>query len=286
VATLGEIFQELNEGFSLLQHIANPREKAALTLDLAGRYSREDIVLNRDAPIAPELELRLRNILQSAQQGLPLAYAIGEWYFAGKRFLVSRDVLIPRPDTETLLITALMHAHAIQGALGVLEIGAGSGAVIASITCELAACNPRCIGTDVSLKALDVAQKNAGIHGANVEFRLGSLFEPIKADERFSIIVSNPPYVPDDEDVEASVRDFEPEDAYRVPAGMTGTHFHKLIAEGAQHHLHVGGMLAMEVGFGQAGEVADMLSSLGYQDIHKVADLSGVERVVSGIWHA
>jgi release factor glutamine methyltransferase len=284
VAALGEIFQELNEGFSLLPHIANPREKAALTLDLTGGYSREDIVLNRDAPIAPELEARLRDILQSARQGVPLAYAIGEWYFAGRRFLVSRDVLIPRPDTETLLITVLMHAHAMQDTPEVLEIGVGSGAVIISIACELAARKPRCVGIDVSPEAVDVARRNAELHSVNVELRLGDLFEPIKGDERFSVIISNPPYIPGDEDVETSVRDYEPESAYRVPAGMPGTHFHNLIAEGARAHLQAGGMLAMEAGFGQAGEVEAVLNALGYQDIRRVADLSGVERVVRGIW--
>ncbi len=284
MAALGDIFQELNEGFALLPHIANPCEKAALTLDLTGGYSREDIVLNRDAPIAPELEVRLRDILQSARQGIPLAYAIGEWYFAGRQFFISRDVLIPRPDTETLLITALMHAHAMKDTIEVMEIGVGSGAVIISIACELAARKARCIGTDVSPKALDIASRNAELHSVDVELRLGSLFEPIKKDERFSVIISNPPYIPDEEDVEASVRDFEPESAYRVPAGMPGTYFHKLIAEGARAHLLAGGMLAMEAGFGQAEEVEVILNAFGYQDIHKVADLSGVERVVRGIW--
>jgi release factor glutamine methyltransferase len=273
VTALGEIFQELSEGFALLPHIANPREKAALTLDLTGGYSREDIVLNCDAPIAPELEARLRDILQSARQGIPLAYAIGEWYFAGRRFFISRDVLIPRPDTETLLITALMHAHAMQDTPEVLEIGVGSGAVIISLACEMASRKPRCVGTDVSSNAVNIARRSAEVHGVNVELRLGDLFEPIKEDER-----------PDDENVEASVRDYEPESAYRVPAGMPGTHFHKLIAEGARAHLHAGGMLAMEAGFGQAGEVEAIMDALDYQDIRKVADLSGVERVVKGIW--
>jgi release factor glutamine methyltransferase len=284
VATLGEIYLELSESFSLLPHIANPREKAALVLDLACGYSREDIVLQANAQITPERESRLRDILRQAESGVPLAYAIGEWYFAGRRFFVTRDVLIPRPDTETLLIMALLHCHGDERMQEILEIGVGSGAVIISAACELAARKPRCVGTDASSAALRVAQRNVEAHDRPVEMRCGSLFEPIRNDERFSIIISNPPYVPAGEEVEDSVRGFEPEGAYRVPEGLPGTHYHRLIAEGARMHLHPGGMLAMEVGAVQANDVAGILSRAGFSGVHATNDLGGIERVVSGIW--
>ena len=127
---LGEAFDTLTAEFTALPHIANPREKAALVLDIAGDYSREDLVTMRDEPLDAETITRLESVLASAKAGTPLAYALGEWYFAGRLFFITPDVLIPRPDTETLLITVLRHSVMLPRGLGILEIGVGSGAVI------------------------------------------------------------------------------------------------------------------------------------------------------------
>jgi release factor glutamine methyltransferase len=281
---LGEAFDTLTAQFTALPHIANPREKAALVLDIAGDYSREDLVTMRDEPLDAETIARLENVLASAKAGTPLAYALGEWYFAGRLFFITPDVLIPRSDTETLLLVVLRHSVMLPCGLGILEIGVGSGAVIVSLACELAAKEPHCIGTDVSTAALEVAAGNVEAHECDVELREGSIFKPIERDERFDIIVSNPPYIEPSETVEDSVRDYEPQLAYRVPEGMPGTHYHKLIAEGAQAHIAEGGMLAMEVGANQAQEVTLIMRALGYTEVSITKDLAGIGRVVSGIW--
>lgn len=282
---LGEAFDTLAAEFTALTHIANPREKAALVLEIAGGYSREDMITMRDEALDAETIARLAGVLASAKAGTPLAYALGEWYFAGRLFYITPDVLIPRPDTETLLLTVLRHSVMLPRGLGILEIGVGSGAVIVSLACELAAKEPRCVGTDVSAAALEVAARNVEAHECDVELREGSIFEPIAGGERFDIIVSNPPYIETSEAVEDSVRGFEPQLAYRVTGGLPGTHFHKLIAQGARAHLSEGGMLAVEVGAGQAQEVTRIMRALGYSEVSINKDFSGIGRVVSGIWH-
>ncbi len=281
---LGEAFDTLTAQFTALPHIANPREKAALVLEIAGGYAREDMITRCDEPLDAETVARLEGVLASAKAGTPLAYALGEWYFAGRLFFVTPDVLIPRPDTETLLLTVLRHSVMLPRGLGILEIGVGSGAVIVSLACELAAKEPRCVGTDVSAAALEVATCNAEAHECGVELHEGSIFEPIADGERFDIIVSNPPYIETSETVEDSVRNYEPQLAYRVPEGEPGTHFHKLIAEGARAHIAEGGMLAMEVGANQAQEVTLIMRALGYSEVSITKDLAGIGRVMSGIW--
>ncbi len=282
--SLGEAFDTLTAEFTALPQIANSREKAALALEIAGGYSREELVLKRDAPLADEVIARLEGVLATVKTGAPLAYALGEWYFAARRFFVTSDVLIPRPDTETLLSVALKHAIGKPRGLRVLEIGVGSGAVIISLFCELAGMQPVCVGTDVSQAALAVTERNALAHGCLVGLREGSIFGPIAGSERYDIIISNPPYVPACEEVEDGVRDYEPELAYRVPSGLEGTHFHSLIANGAREHLNSGGVLAMEVGAGQAKDVARMMSALEYMEVKTTNDLGGICRVVEGVW--
>lgn len=282
--SLGEAFDTLTAELTALPHIANPREKAALVLDIIGGYEREELITMRDEPLDAETATRIENVLESAKAGTPLAYALGEWYFAGRLYKITPDVLIPRPDTETLLLTVLRHSIMLPRGLGILEIGVGSGAVIISLACELAAKEPRCVGTDVSAAALEVAVCNAEAHECDVDLREGSIFEPIAKAERFDIVVSNPPYIEPSEIVEDSVRDYEPQLAYRVPAGLPGTHYHKLIAEGALEHLNESGMLAMEVGAAQAQEVTLIMRALGYSEVSITKDLAGIGRVVSGIW--
>lgn len=284
MATVGEAYERLCQEYSQLAHIANPREKAALALDIVGGYSREGLALRRGEELPADVERRLIAAACEAKLGVPLAYALGEWYFAGRRFRIPRGVLIPRPDTETLALFAVKHAAKLPSGMRILEIGVGSGSAIVSIACDLANKTPFCAGTDVSAEAIAAAKVNAQAHGIELELRQGNLLEPFSLGERFDIIISNPPYIPENEEVEESVRLYEPEIAYRVPAGARGTHFHALIASSAGPRLNAGGLLAMEVGSGQAGEAAQILALAGFADVTITKDLSGTGRVVGGLW--
>jgi len=282
--TLAGAFRMLAEGLAGLEHLANAPGKAAVVLEIIAGVQREDIIMEPGRAL-PEHTLRqLREVLARARTGMPLAYALGEWYFAGRRFLVNEQVLIPRPDTETLLEAALSFCRSRAGLLRVLELGVGSGAVIVSLGAELAGREVKLTGTDISPEALKLAAANARRHGVELELREGPLLEPVTASERFSLILSNPPYVGAEEEVAPEVMRFEPPEAYRVPAGFPATHFHRCIAESARSRLEPGGMLALEVGHTQAAEVTNLLEAQGYGGVAVARDVAGVERVVTGRW--
>jgi len=274
----------LADELARLPHIVAPREHAAVVMEIAAGVKREDVVLEPHEELDSDSASRLEQVLEQAQNGKPLAYALGEWYFAGRTFFVDETVLIPRPDTETLCSVALRFCRSKRGALRVLEVGVGSGASIITLGIELSERKVELVATDISQDALAVAAVNTARHSTKVEFHEGSLLEPLPPDSRFDLIFSNPPYVAEEDEADESVRRYEPASAYRVPAGQPGTYFHRLLAEGAGSFLKPGGMLALEVGYNQADEVKKLLAGNGFEQVTITPDLAGVQRVVSAIW--
>jgi release factor glutamine methyltransferase len=280
----GEALSLLVEQFAQLAHVVSPEEHAAFTLEVVAGLKHEEIVLEPRATLSPEAAARLDKVVAATRGGLPLAYALGEWYFAGRTFYVDESVLIPRPDTETLCRVALEFCRSRPGRLRILEVGVGSGACIVSLGLELAQRQAELVGTDVSPDALYVARVNAARYRVKLQLRQGSLLDPLPANSHFNLILSNPPYVTDKDEADESVRRYEPLEAYRVPAGQPGTYFHRLLAENAGAYLSPGGMLALEVGYNQADEVKRLLTENGFSEITSAPDLAGVQRVVSGLW--
>ncbi len=274
----------LAEEFARLPHISSPREHAAVVMEIAAGVKREDIVLEPHEKLDSDAASRLELVLEQARRGKPLAYALGEWYFAGRRFFVSESVLIPRPDTETLCSVALQFCRSRPGALRILEVGVGCGAISITLERELSGRQVSLVATDISQEALAVATANAARHGAQLELHEGSLLEPLPPDSRFDLIFSNPPYVAEKDEVDESVRRYEPARAYRVPAGQPGTYFHRCLAKNAGAYINPSGMLALEVGYNQADEVKELLGGSGFEGVSITPDLAGVQRVVSAIW--
>ncbi len=274
----------LVEQFTQLAHVASPEEHAAFTLEVVAGLKHEEVVLAPRETLSPEAAARLDKVLAATRCGLPLAYALGEWYFAGRTFFVNESVLIPRPDTETLCSASLQFCRDRPGSLRILEVGVGSGAIILSLGLALPGRDTELVGTDISPKALNVARANAKRHAVALQLHQGSLLEPLPANSRFDLILSNPPYVAEEDEVDESVRRFEPASAYRVPAGQSGTYFHGLLAKNAGEYLSPGGMLALEVGYNQSGEVKRLLTENGFSEITSAPDLAGVRRVMSAIW--
>jgi len=208
--------------------------------------------------------------------GWPVAYLTGTREFYGRDFAVGPAVLIPRPETETLVEAALQR---IDPGATVLDLGTGSGAIAVTLSCE----RPQAIvhGTDISGDALALARANAARHGASVAFTRGSWYAPV-AGQRFDLIVSNPPYVAaaDHHLAEGDLR-FEPRGAL-TDESLDGLDSIRAIVSGASGHLQSGGWILIEHGYDQAQACRDLLEDAGFADLVSIPDLAGIARVAGG----
>lgn len=220
---------------------------------------------------------RYVELLDRRAAGEPVAYLLGEREFYGRSFRVSPAVLIPRPETE--LIVDLVKARVAPGtAPAVLDLGTGSGALAVTLALEIP--TARVTAVDLSPTALEVARGNAAALGAQVRFVESDWFAAVGA-ERFDIIVSNPPYIVDDDPhlAEGDVR-FEPRSA--LASGRSGLDDLMRIAAGAPAFLAPGGWLLMEHGYDQAEAVCALLGAAGFASVESARDLAGIERVTLG----
>jgi release factor glutamine methyltransferase len=268
--------------------VADPRLDAELLLAHVLRVRRLDLYLQYDRPVASEDVASYRAVVRRRAGREPLQYITGEAAFRELVLSVDPRVLIPRPETEVLVGEVLAWAGAGAGAqagagtgdLVALDLGVGSGAIALSLLRE----GPftRVVATDVSEGALAVAVGNAerlGLVGG-IELRRGGIWEPIGDGERFHVIVANPPYVAESEReaLMPEVRDHEPAEAlFAGPDGLTVV---RAIVAGARARLYAGGLLAREVGPGQARAVAEMAEAAGLTGARVVADLAGRDRIV------
>lgn len=242
----------------------------ALSLDRVGLY------LNFDKPLQDEELAAFRSMVARRARREPLQHILGSQEFMGLEFRTTAAALIPRYDTEVLVAEALRVAPAARS---VLDIGSGSGCVAIAIARSLP--DATVVSVDISEDALRLAGQNAVLNSVFVDFRQGSLFEPVIG-EHFNLIVSNPPYIPaaDIESLQPEVREYEPKSA--LDGGVDGLDFYRLIIPAAHHHLTPGGWLLLEVGAGQSPEVTEMFAKNGFSAIFSAKDTGGIERVVGG----
>ena len=220
---------------------------------------------------------------QRRATGEPLAYIVGSKEFFGLDFQVDRRVLVPRPDTETLVQWALdvLLTPALPLPLDVLDLGTGSGAVALALAHSLqAAVRPaRLLAVDASLDALAVARHNAARLGLAVEFLESSWLQQVSG--RFHLIASNPPYIAS-ADPHLAALTHEPLQA--LTAGADGLDDIRQIIAQAPAHLHPGGWLLLEHGYDQAAQVRDLLARKGFRQVQSRQDLAGIERCSGGQW--
>ncbi|MCL2872647.1 MAG: peptide chain release factor N(5)-glutamine methyltransferase [Betaproteobacteria bacterium] len=230
---------------------------------------------------------RLDALTERRRQGEPMAYLVGEKEFWGLMFKVTPDVLIPRPDTETLVEAALRYLPAEQEAK-VLDLGTGSGAVAIAIAHERP--RARVLAVDVSAAALRLAEENAARllqqNAARIAWRLSDWFAtiplPQQDSERFSVIVSNPPYIAaTDAHLDEDGLRFEPRGA--LIGGASGWEMLQIIAQQAPAYLRPNGVLLMEHGYDQSEVAKALLRGAGFTQCETVNDLAGVPRVAVGI---
>ncbi|HET7462792.1 MAG TPA: peptide chain release factor N(5)-glutamine methyltransferase [Longimicrobium sp.] len=258
----------------------NPRLNAELLLAGTLGVKRLDLYLQFDRPLkADELASFKARLLRRAKHE-PLQYIDGTAAFRDLVLTVDRRVLIPRPETEVLVQEVLDWAAA-HGARTVLDVGTGSGAIALALASEGAF--ERVVAVDLSPDALEVARANAAAAaaGAAVDFRLGNVYEAVGG-ERFDVIASNPPYVGTEErsSLDAEVRDWEP--ATALFAGAGGLEVIRPLVEQAPRHLAPGGLLALEIGAGQADAVRALVRATGaFAEPRVRRDLAGRDRIVT-----
>ena len=232
-----------------------------------------------------ETQRRFDSLIRRRAAREPLAYIVGHKEFYSLEFEVTPAVLVPRPETETIVDLALKFA-AERRNCRLLDIGTGCGAIALAIASN--APGVRVVATDISRDALGIAHRNTIRLGleSRVRFVHADCWDTLDGSEpleRFDIVVSNPPYVCDSEiaRLEPEIRDFEPRVA--LGGGPDGLNFYRRIAAGLGDHLSDGGAVILEVGKGQAAAVAAMLQAAGCVDVSVSNDLSGILRVVHAI---
>ena len=240
--------------------------------------------LSRDGRLyaSPELEKAVRNLVERHLAGEPVAYLIGEWEFYGLPLDISRDVLIPRPDTEVLAREAIEYLQT-QGECRVLDLCAGSGCIGLAVASQTP--GARVVLGEYSDAALKICRQNIrrnGLSGRVVPIQVNALEKPERTLGEFQCIISNPPYIPraDIDGLDTSVRAYEPHLA--LDGGEDGLDFYRAIAEKWKDALVPGGRLYFEVGIGQADEVLRIMRRQGFGDIQIVKDLNEIPRVVFG----
>lgn len=266
--------------------IEKPRTNAELLLGAVLNKSKVDLYLNKERILTSDEIEEFNQFIKERVSHRPVQYIIGTVEFFGLEFKVDERVLIPRPETETLVevvIEQLVNKENPQ----IIDLGTGSGAIAVSLAANLK--SPFIYATDVSKDALEVARENALKNKVEnqIEFFCGDLFSPLKNKNlkgQIDCVVSNPPYVSKDEleYLPKEVKDYEP--IVALESEKDGLFFHKKIIEGSFDFLKKGGLLTLETAFGQAGKVTDLLrQSDNYKNIRVIKDLGGIDRVVKAI---
>jgi release factor glutamine methyltransferase len=260
--------------------LASARLDAELLAAHAFGMSRVELYAHFDRPLTAAELAAYRDLVSRRLAGEPVAYLLGHKEFWSLDLLVDLRVLIPRPDSETLLEEALDRFANPGAALRIADVGTGSGALALALAKERP--QAQVSATDISPDALAVARANAERLGLAVTFLLGDLDQPLVPAGRFDLIVANLPYIPS-ADIDGLSADVRSEPRLALDGGGDGLVLVRRLVEAAPKLLHPGGGLALEVGVGQAGVVGELLREAGLGDVRSRRDLAGIDRVVSGM---
>ncbi|MBO4900163.1 MAG: peptide chain release factor N(5)-glutamine methyltransferase [Lachnospiraceae bacterium] len=276
--------------------IEDAESEARIILRESAGLSSTDIHMRHDDEIDRAVSEQITDIIKRRLMREPLQYIYGRWDFMGLVFSVKPGVLIPRPDTEILVETALRELH---DGMKILDLCTGTGCILISLLKYSNDCEG--VGVDISQEALALAKQNAaeilgeagagsltGVWPADSEagssryaFLQGDLYEALD-DGRFDIIVSNPPYIPARviDTLAPEVKDYEPHLA--LDGGDDGLDIIRRIIDGSSDHLVRGGLLFLEIGYDQGESVSALMRGAGFTDVEVIQDYAGLDRVVSG----
>lgn len=279
--TIGEVFMSWREA---LQSLYDPKEIEAIALlvtETVCGLSRAKIKAFPETVLPAGAQEKLNAILKELKTGKPVQYILGETEFFGLTFKVNPSVLIPRPETEELVEWAIASARELSAETGsILDIGTGSGCIAVSLKKNLPEYKVSAI--DISPNALQTARENAKINETEINFIKADILQPdLLPGEKFSIIVSNPPYVTlrDKTLMHRNVVDFEPHTALFVPEDDPLI-FYKAIADFARFHLCPGGLLLFEINESYGEALVELLTQKSFRNIELRRDITGRDRMI------
>lgn len=257
----------------LLADAGFPLAEARALLAKSLGVSRERLIAFPEADVTSAQAQTFGTLAERRRAGEPLAYLRGVQEFYGREFRVTPDVLVPRPDTETLIERALDCLRGLS-APRVLDLGCGSGCI--AVTLKLERPDVVVTATDLSAAALAVAAGNAAALGASIDFRQGDWYAALAVGDTFDLIASNPPYIAAGD---AHLPALRHEPALALTDGGDGLRHLTRLIDGSRQYLRSGGWLLLEHGFDQADEVAARLQGAGFRAIEAVRDSGGHWRV-------
>lgn len=260
------------------KNIQSARLDAEVLLSHVLRQERIYLYVHFDEPMEQNELSKFREYVKKRAQHVPIAYIIGEREFMGLPFKVTKDTLIPRPDTEILVENVLNNVDKDKE-IEIVDIGTGSGAIILSLLVNLPKAQGKTV--DISSKAIEVAKENAVNLQVNdrCEFFVGDLFAPLNGN-KFDLIVSNPPYIPqkDIATLEDDVKEYEPVSAL-TDGGDGLSYYRRLLSEG-KAYIKENGFIALEIGIYQSNDVKQIAMDNGWKNIKIIKDYAGIDRVV------
>jgi release factor glutamine methyltransferase len=272
------------------RNLATPRLDAEVLIAAALGLPRVQLYVQFERPLETTELGAIREHVRRRQAGDSVAYIVGRKEFFGLDFAVDARVLVPRPDTETLVdeaLARLRERRPVEIPAGeaapppvVADIGTGSGAIIVALGKQFPA--SRRFAVDQSADALDVARANAARHDVAVEFLQGDLLEPLRVHAPFDLLAANLPYVPS-ADIAGLAPEVRAEPAAALDGGPDGLDLVRRLIAAAPALLSARGALVLEIGAGQAAATADLCAAAGFIDIRRRRDLGAIERVVSGV---
>lgn len=276
------LFHDFVRQITLPEGVEEIRSLTYIVFDHVFALGRADVLADKAVSVSNDQEQKLEEIVRRINTHEPLQYVLGEAEFYGRKFMVNPSVLIPRPETEELVMEALMYRSPSSGALKVMDIGTGSGCI--PITFKLEQKKAEVFATDISAEALAVAKKNAERLRAEVRFIKSDVLREELPVPELDIVISNPPYIAasEKEQMQLNVVGFEPHLALFVPEEDPLV-FYKAITAKAFKSLRPSGMLIVEINERFGREVKLLFEENGFAEVSLMRDLGGKDRIVRGI---
>lgn len=255
-------------------------EAKLIVLELSG-LTMEELLLAKEIPNQDKI-IKIASL--RAKTKMPVQHLLGFGYFMGEKYTVNKNVLIPRDETEILVLKSYELVKNKKGKINILDIGVGSGCISIELAKKLYEKDVEILAVDISSEAIHTALENANKFNVirKVIFRKSDIFSKIRPFEKFDLIVSNPPYIPinQKEKLQLEVKKFDPEIAL-FTSDDEGIEFYKKIIEKAPRFLKENGFIAFELGINQHKKVKELLISNGFKNIQITKDLASIERVIT-----